>query len=124
MIGPVTASGRDLRALAGIIRADRGEPPAEGVAPSLLTGISEVALFNRKRLESVGIDRRQFGRACVEQIGFGQLGDQRRLAPSAAGGLVGQFGRGCQIDRDGRPGDFVGREAQLHECPSRQGHQG
>ena len=36
MIGPVTASGRDLRALAGIIRADRGEPPAEGVAPSLL----------------------------------------------------------------------------------------
>ena len=36
MKGPVTASGRDLRTLAGIVSDDRGEPPAEGVAPSLL----------------------------------------------------------------------------------------
>jgi DNA-binding CsgD family transcriptional regulator len=36
MTGPVTASGRDLRTLAGIVSDDRGEPPAEGVAPSLL----------------------------------------------------------------------------------------
>ena len=36
MKGPVTASGRDLRALAGIVSDDRGEPPAEGLAPSLL----------------------------------------------------------------------------------------
>jgi DNA-binding CsgD family transcriptional regulator len=36
MRGPVTASGRDLRTLAGIVSDDRGEPPAEGVVPSLL----------------------------------------------------------------------------------------
>ena len=36
MRGPVTASGRDLRTLAGIVSDDRGEPPAEGLAPSLL----------------------------------------------------------------------------------------
>ena len=36
MKGPVTASGRDLRTLAGIVSDDRGEPPAEGVPPSLL----------------------------------------------------------------------------------------
>src|SRR5262249_56162649 len=39
MKGPVTASGRDLRTLAGIVSDDRGEPPAEGVAPSLLTDL-------------------------------------------------------------------------------------
>jgi DNA-binding CsgD family transcriptional regulator len=36
MKGPVTASGRDLRTLAGIVSDDRGEPPAEGLPPSLL----------------------------------------------------------------------------------------
>jgi DNA-binding CsgD family transcriptional regulator len=36
MKGPVTASGRDLRTLAGIVSDDRGEPPADGVAPTLL----------------------------------------------------------------------------------------
>src|ERR1700761_2800897 len=36
MKGAVTASGRDLRTLAGIVSDDRGEPPAEGVPPSLL----------------------------------------------------------------------------------------
>jgi DNA-binding CsgD family transcriptional regulator len=39
MTGPVFASGRDLRTLAGIVSADRGEPPAEGVAPSLLSDL-------------------------------------------------------------------------------------
>ena len=41
MTGPVAASGRDLRALAQIVSADRGEgePPAEGVAPSLLSDL-------------------------------------------------------------------------------------
>ena len=34
MRGPVTASERDLRTLAGIVSDDRGEPPAEGLAPS------------------------------------------------------------------------------------------
>ena len=39
MRGPVTASGRDLRTLAGIVSDDRGEPPAEGLAPSLLSDL-------------------------------------------------------------------------------------
>jgi hypothetical protein len=42
MKGPVTASGRDLRTLAGIISDDRGEPPADGLAPSLLTDLLEL----------------------------------------------------------------------------------
>ena len=37
MRAPVTASERDLRTLAGIVGDDRGEPQAEGVAPSLLS---------------------------------------------------------------------------------------
>jgi DNA-binding CsgD family transcriptional regulator len=36
MKGPAAASGRDLRALAAIVTGDYGEPPAEGLAPSLL----------------------------------------------------------------------------------------
>ena len=36
MKGPVTASRRDLHTLAGIVSEDRGEPPVDGVAPSLL----------------------------------------------------------------------------------------
>ena len=42
MKGPITASGRDLRALAGIVSDDRGESPAkggEGLPPSLLTDL-------------------------------------------------------------------------------------
>ena len=39
MTGPVFASGRDLHTLAAILSADRGEPPAEGVAPSLLSDL-------------------------------------------------------------------------------------
>jgi DNA-binding CsgD family transcriptional regulator len=37
MKGAVAASGRDLRALAAIVTDDHGEPPAEGLAPSLLS---------------------------------------------------------------------------------------
>jgi DNA-binding CsgD family transcriptional regulator len=36
MKGRVTASGRDLRTLAGIVSDERGEPPADGLASSLL----------------------------------------------------------------------------------------
>jgi DNA-binding CsgD family transcriptional regulator len=36
MTATLTASGRDLRTLAGIVSEDRGEPPAHGLAPSLL----------------------------------------------------------------------------------------
>ncbi|MGP0027188.1 MAG: helix-turn-helix domain-containing protein [Streptosporangiaceae bacterium] len=39
MRGRVTASERDLRTLAGIVSDDRGEPPAEGLAPSLLSDL-------------------------------------------------------------------------------------
>jgi len=39
MTGPVTASGRDLRTLAGIVSDDRGDPPADGLAPSFLTDL-------------------------------------------------------------------------------------
>ena len=39
MRGPVTASGRDLRTLAGIVSDDRGEAPAAGVVPSLLSDL-------------------------------------------------------------------------------------
>jgi DNA-binding CsgD family transcriptional regulator len=39
MKGPVTASGRDLRTLAGIVRDDRGAPPVEGLASSLLSDL-------------------------------------------------------------------------------------
>jgi DNA-binding CsgD family transcriptional regulator len=35
----VTASGRDLHTLAGIVSDDRGDPPAEGLAPSLLSDL-------------------------------------------------------------------------------------
>ena len=54
MTGPVTASGRDLRALAQIVRADRGEPSAEGVAPSLLGDL--LGLVRCDHLVFEGID--------------------------------------------------------------------
>ena len=56
MTGPVFASGRDLRALAAIVSADRGEgePPAQGVAPSLLTDL--LALVRCDHLVFEGVD--------------------------------------------------------------------
>ena len=39
MKGPVAASGRDLRTLAGIVMDDRGDPPAEGLPASLLSDL-------------------------------------------------------------------------------------
>ena len=54
MTGPVFASGRDLRALAGIVSEDRGEPPAEGVPPSLLNDL--LALVRCDYLIFVGSD--------------------------------------------------------------------
>jgi hypothetical protein len=39
MEGPVAASGRDLRALARIVTDDHSEPPAEGLASSLLSDL-------------------------------------------------------------------------------------
>jgi DNA-binding CsgD family transcriptional regulator len=42
MKGLVAASGRDLRTLARIVRDERGEPPAEGLAQSLLSDLLEL----------------------------------------------------------------------------------
>ena len=54
MTGPVFASGRDLRALAAIVSADRGEPPAQGAAPSLLSDL--LGLVRCDHLVFEGID--------------------------------------------------------------------
>jgi hypothetical protein len=42
MKGPSAASGRDLRALARIVTDDRGDPPAEGLPPSLLSDLAQL----------------------------------------------------------------------------------
>jgi len=54
MTGPVFASGRDVRTLAAIVSADRGEPPAQGVAPSLLTDL--LGLVRCDHLVFQGVD--------------------------------------------------------------------
>jgi hypothetical protein len=42
MKGPAAASGRDLRALARIVTDDRGDPPAAGLSPSLLSDLAQL----------------------------------------------------------------------------------
>ena len=64
MTGPVTASGRDLHTLAAIVSADRGEPPAEGVAPSLLSDL--LGLVRCDAISFVGFDSEH------EKTWFGQ----------------------------------------------------
>ena len=54
MTATLTASGRDLRALAGIVSEDRGEPPAHGLAPSLLGDL--LGLIRCDCLSFVGLD--------------------------------------------------------------------
>ena len=54
MTGPIFASRQDLRTLAAIVSADRGEPPAEGVAPSLLGDL--LALVRCDHLLFAGAD--------------------------------------------------------------------
>jgi DNA-binding CsgD family transcriptional regulator len=57
MKGPVTASGRDLRTLAGIVSDDRADLPEEGLPPSLLADLMDqircdfcsVATFDSRR---------------------------------------------------------------------------
>jgi DNA-binding CsgD family transcriptional regulator len=65
MKGPVTASGRDLHTLAGIVSDDRGEPPAEGLVPSFLSDL--LGLIRCDYLVFEGHDSRQqldwFGQA-------------------------------------------------------------
>jgi DNA-binding CsgD family transcriptional regulator len=54
MVAPVTVSGRDLRTLAGIVSDDRGEPPVQGLAPSLLSDLS--GLIRSDWLSFFGLD--------------------------------------------------------------------
>jgi DNA-binding CsgD family transcriptional regulator len=75
--GPVTAGGRDLRTLAGIVSDDRGEPPAEGLAPSLLSDL--LGLIRCDYLVFEGHDSHQrldwFGQAVGVIGGDGDLDD-------------------------------------------------
>ena len=57
MTATLTASGRDLRTLAGIVSEDRGEPPAHGLAPSLLDDL--LGLIRCDFLSFVGMDTGQ-----------------------------------------------------------------
>ena len=57
MKGAVAASGRDLHALARIVTDDRGEPPAEGLAPSLLSDL--IPLIGCDSLVFAGTDSSQ-----------------------------------------------------------------
>ena len=57
MTATLTASGRDLRTLAGIVSEDRGEPPAYGLAPSLLSDL--LGLIRCHFLSFVGMDTAQ-----------------------------------------------------------------
>ncbi|HEY7262080.1 MAG TPA: response regulator transcription factor [Trebonia sp.] len=56
MTATLTVRGRDLRTLAGIVSEDRGEPPAYGLAPSLLTDLT--GLIRCDCLSFVGMDTR------------------------------------------------------------------
>jgi len=57
MTTTLTARGRDLRTLAGIVSEDRGEPQAYGLAPSLLSDLS--GLIRCDFLSFVGMDTAQ-----------------------------------------------------------------
>ena len=57
MTATLTVRGRDLRALAGIVSEDRGEPPAHGLAPSLLGDL--LGLIRCDCLSFVGMDTAQ-----------------------------------------------------------------
>jgi DNA-binding CsgD family transcriptional regulator len=57
MTGRLTVRGRDLRALAGMVSEDRGEPAAAGLAPSLLSDL--LGLIRSDYLAFNGLDSRQ-----------------------------------------------------------------
>jgi DNA-binding CsgD family transcriptional regulator len=73
MTGPVFASRRDLRTLAAIVSADRGEPPAQGVAPSLLSDL--LALVRCDQLVFADTDSSQqvnwFSQVAPAEVGTG-----------------------------------------------------
>jgi DNA-binding CsgD family transcriptional regulator len=57
MVAAVAVSRRDLRTLAGIVGGDRGEAPAEGLAPALLADLS--GLIRCDWLSFEGLDSRK-----------------------------------------------------------------
>jgi DNA-binding CsgD family transcriptional regulator len=57
MTATLTIRGHDLRTLAGIVSEDRGEPPAEGLPPTLLSDLS--GLIRSDYLGFIGLDSSQ-----------------------------------------------------------------
>jgi len=58
MRAPVTASERDLRTLLGIVADDRGDPPAEGLAWSLLADLTDLIRCDAIAFFGLDSDRR------------------------------------------------------------------
>ena len=83
MTATLTASGRDLRTLAGIISEDRGEPPPHGLAPSLLSDL--FGLVRCDYLSFVGQDSGQqagwFGQAVPSELADGQEEGEEDASP-------------------------------------------
>ncbi|MFZ0754145.1 MAG: hypothetical protein WAN00_10300, partial [Trebonia sp.] len=83
MTATLTASGRDLRTLAGIVSEDRGEPPAHGLAPSLLGDL--LGLIRCDFLSFVGIDTARqadwFGQAAPLEPGDDWQETEEDIAP-------------------------------------------
>ena len=103
MKGAITASGRDLRTLAGIVSDDRGEPPAdggEGLAPSLLTDL----------LGLVGGDLAVFsGTDSSRQVDW--FGQTVPIEAHAATALAAGLGQGQPL------ANVCFEEASLSACP-------
>jgi DNA-binding CsgD family transcriptional regulator len=83
MTATLTASGRDLRTLAGIVSEDRGEPPAHGLAPSLLGDL--LGLIRCDYLSFVGMDTARqadwFGQAAPLEPGDDWHETEEDIAP-------------------------------------------
>ena len=83
MTATLTVRGRDLRALAGIVSEDRGEPPAHGLAPSLLGDL--LGLIRCDFLSFVGMDTGQqasrFGQAAPLEPGDDWEESEEDVAP-------------------------------------------
>jgi DNA-binding CsgD family transcriptional regulator len=81
MTATLTASGRDLCTLAGIISEDRGELPAQGLAPSLLSDLS--GLIRCDYLSFVGLDSGQkaawFGQLAPLELDDGQEEEEEEV---------------------------------------------
>jgi DNA-binding CsgD family transcriptional regulator len=66
MRSPVTASGRDLRALAEIVTDERADVPAEGLPPSLLTELAD--LIRCDQMSFFGVDNARQEISFIQEI--------------------------------------------------------